>query len=215
MFHFAFRFGFGKHFSFNFVFGQPPVTDDEFPKPSRTSCDWPPNISIKKTDPLGKPLDTKVATKHCSLFRLPPEIRTMIYQELLVSESRIRNADRYLVCTQTPILSERKRIHDVDAVFMRTCRSVYDETMPILYGNNVFLFENPDNIRYFRSKGLERPWLLGMVSCCAIGTKLTFVQCSISKQHHTVALPSSDMSFLRSMYKMHLMSTNVPPRGEH
>ena len=38
---------------------------------------------------------------------------------------------------------------DIDSALLRTCRAIYEETFPILYGNNHFLFDDPSKIRTF------------------------------------------------------------------
>ena len=100
------------------------------------------------------------------------------------------------------MLSERQRIADVDATFMRTCRSVYDETMPILYGNNVFLFDNPDGIEQFRSRGLEHVCQPGTLSCSGQDISIMFEQCSILNQQSMVALLFSDISCAHFLHRM-------------
>ncbi|MCJ1308272.1 hypothetical protein MMC25_001925 [Agyrium rufum] len=42
--------------------------------------------------------------------------------------------------------------------FMRTCRQVYHETLPMLYTNNTFSFSNIDNL-IFLSKAIPTPWM--------------------------------------------------------
>ena len=156
MFHFAFRFGFGEYFNFSFTFGQPPASKDTSSNLDCVDGIWCRNAQHQDIKSRGKPRSSNAATDHCILFKIPTEIRFMIYKELLVSECRIKNAGRYLGYTETPMLSGRKRIADIDATITRTCRAVYDETMPVLYGQNVFLFEKPDDIKDFKRKGLKR-----------------------------------------------------------
>ena len=156
MFHFAFHFGFGKYFNFNITFGRPPVSKDTSSNPDSVNAIWPQIAQNQDMKPRRTIRATNAAIEHCILFGLPTEVRFMIYKELLVSECRIRNAGRYIGYAETPMLSGRKRISDVDATITRTCRAVYDETMPILYGHNVFLFEKAEDIKDFKRKGLKR-----------------------------------------------------------
>ena len=88
----------------------------------------------------------------------------VVYRELLVS----KNLDGQIPCPHK--LVHRKRIglllpHDpwdgapvpqsgTDSTLLRSCRKVYDEALPILYGENVFCFEAVRSIRYFKEKGL-------------------------------------------------------------
>lgn len=40
---------------------------------------------------------------------------------------------------------------DMDATFLRCCRRIYEEALPVLYGQNVFQFYEKDELREFRS----------------------------------------------------------------
>ena len=42
----------------------------------------------------------------------------------------------------------------VDSALMRTCRRIYAETLPVLYGENTFLFKNVHMLKKFRNTGL-------------------------------------------------------------
>ena len=46
-------------------------------------------------------------------------------------------------------------IPDIDAALLRTCRLVYTEALPILYGSNVFQFSSSHAVRHFQSHGLS------------------------------------------------------------
>ena len=111
--------------------------------------------------PLDGPLN-RTCVESSIFFTLPAEIRSIIYLQLLLSPVRIKDAGQYIGCTQTPILKDRRRIKHVDARMMRTCHRIYSETMPILYGRNVFSFESTDSIMQFRAHGLEQRGSLGM-----------------------------------------------------
>lgn len=39
----------------------------------------------------------------------------------------------------------------MDATFLRCCRRIYEEALPVLYGQNVFEFYEKDELREFRS----------------------------------------------------------------
>ena len=43
---------------------------------------------------------------------------------------------------------------DIDATVLRTCYSVYIEALPMLYGENNFIFHSPSALELFRDKGL-------------------------------------------------------------
>ena len=42
----------------------------------------------------------------------------------------------------------------IDSALMRTCRRIYAETLPVLYGENTFHFKNVDMLKKFRNTGL-------------------------------------------------------------
>ena len=42
----------------------------------------------------------------------------------------------------------------IDATVLRTCYSVYNEALPMLYGENNFTFFSPSALELFRDKGL-------------------------------------------------------------
>ena len=42
----------------------------------------------------------------------------------------------------------------IDAALMRTCRRVYAETLPVLYGENIFQFKSVELLKKFRNTGL-------------------------------------------------------------
>jgi len=88
---------------------------------------------------------------------LPPEIRRLIYRNLLCTPKIIPGGE----------LVEDKRtaiiIPDavpptmnlsIDATFLRACRAIYSEALPILYQDNWFGFSKVSMLRVFRTKGL-------------------------------------------------------------
>lgn len=52
------------------------------------------------------------------------------------------------------MLDQYTPIPNIDAAILRTCRLVYFEALPVLYGQNVFRFDCAKNIRAFQSKNL-------------------------------------------------------------
>ena len=76
----------------------------------------------------------------CPLFRLPGEIRNIIWR-LLLRSSRCHYAPApllFYVCRDDQVHSQ---LRDEDALhpqIMRTCQSIYTETISILYSENIF-----------------------------------------------------------------------------
>lgn len=46
-------------------------------------------------------------------------------------------------------------VADIDSTILRTCRAMYDEALPILYGCNVFCFSGPRDMATVSSAGLD------------------------------------------------------------
>lgn len=72
----------------------------------------------------------------------------MIYHHVLVSSERITHAHD-LLGYKTIVASNHRPITDIDSRLMRTCRLIYDETSPVLYGKNRFEFSSPDSMVRF------------------------------------------------------------------
>lgn len=81
----------------------------------------------------------------------------MIYSHLLVSADPIKSeqANKLIGDKRSVLLSEHDPISDISATLLRTCRKVYNEALPILYGRNVFIFSRPKAIDNFRDSGID------------------------------------------------------------
>lgn len=91
----------------------------------------------------------------CSLFTaIPVEIRHIIYRHLLVTLDTIERAHKHLGSKDTALIDNYQPIPHIDAAVLRTCRLVYSEALPILYGQNTFGFSSANAIRSFQSKSL-------------------------------------------------------------
>lgn len=91
----------------------------------------------------------------CPLFAAAPvEIRHMIYRQLLTIPEPIEKAHKHLGSKDTALLDSYKPIPHIDATVLRTCRLVYSEALPILYGHNTFEFSSANAIRSYQSKSL-------------------------------------------------------------
>jgi hypothetical protein len=78
----------------------------------------------------------------------------MIYRRLLMIPDPIEKAHKHLGSKDTALLDNYNPIPHIDAAILRTCRLVYSEALPILYGQNTFEFSSANSIRSFQSKSL-------------------------------------------------------------
>ena len=118
-------------------------------------------VPIKRfTKPLPTPPRSNSPGTPCtpplSFLTLPPEIKGMIYRELLVSSEPIKRPHK-LVCNRRNIMLDSiEPIKDIDSKILRACRTVYFEALPILYGQNTFEFAKPRKLRDFSHGELNR-----------------------------------------------------------
>jgi len=88
---------------------------------------------------------------------LPPELRRLIYLYLLTTSKPIHGGELLedarttiiIPATTPPILNL-----GISATFLRTCRAIYTEALPILYQENKFAFSKVSLLHVFRIKGL-------------------------------------------------------------
>lgn len=78
----------------------------------------------------------------------------MIFHHLLTIPEPVEKAHKHLGSKDTALLDNYKAIPHIDAAILRTCRQIYSETLPILYGQNTFEFSSANAIRSFQSKSL-------------------------------------------------------------
>ena len=81
---------------------------------------------------------------------LPPELRNQVYEHLLISDEVIvgkKQIKRYKPGGYRPAAG-------LDARILVSCRTIYNEAYPILYGRNVFQFEMDAEMECFRDLGL-------------------------------------------------------------
>lgn len=93
------------------------------------------------------------------LAMLPLELRQMVYRELLVCNI-ISRPEKLVQQRQDTLIVPGRRDHagmeGIDAKLLRTCRIIYREGLPILYGENRFLFSSPHGLEKFRREGLPK-----------------------------------------------------------
>ena len=78
----------------------------------------------------------------------------MIYKMLLKTEKRIQNAHKILGRHPPIMAEEATHIKAIDVALLRTCRTVYQEALHILYGMNRFDFRKAEDIEKFAHFGL-------------------------------------------------------------
>ena len=95
-------------------------------------------------------INTHVVSPYGPFFgRLPMELRILMWIDVLGSSRDIANAHIFM-CPQEPLVVDNfVPIQDINAALLRTCRAIYDETFPILYGNNRFVFDHMSQITDF------------------------------------------------------------------
>ena len=90
----------------------------------------------------------EVAVSASPFFRLPLELRTSIYELLLVQDWGLDISYSRFQRLRKPInsLTFRDRLWDrrykprLSIDILRVCRLIYEETLPIIYAKNVFCF---------------------------------------------------------------------------
>lgn len=78
----------------------------------------------------------------------------MIFHHLLTTSEPIEKPHKHLGSKETALLDSYKAIPEIDSAILRTCRLIYSEALPILYGQNTFEFSSANAIRSFQSKSL-------------------------------------------------------------
>ena len=107
-----------------------------------------------KIDPNETPVTPRDQTD-CPLFTaIPVEIRHLIYCQFLTIPETIEKVHKHLGSKDTAMVDNYQPIPCIDAAILRTCRLIYSETLPILYGQNTFEFSSANAIRSFQSKSL-------------------------------------------------------------
>ena len=93
--------------------------------------------------------------------KLPVELRIAVYKHLLVSELEGRLLQPNELISENASKFRFKEFAyranglpgpGIDSTFLRCCRRIYDEALPVLYGDNIFKFCYADEIREFRSR---------------------------------------------------------------
>ena len=99
-------------------------------------------------------LDSSPCVSRGALEQIPPEVRTMIYVEVLVYTRKIRLPHKFL--GHHPLIKPEdcEHLEFINAALLRTCRAIYHDAVGILYGRNGFIFRKPEDIKGFAHLGL-------------------------------------------------------------
>ena len=89
-----------------------------------------------------------------TLSKLPIEIRCIVYMNVLNYEMNISQANDFLGPKPPIMAEEAKHIGAIDCALLRTCRTIYHETIVILYAFNSFEFDKLDDIQHCAHDGL-------------------------------------------------------------
>ena len=92
-------------------------------------------------------------------LEIPTEILDTIFQELLEYSKPIHEAHK-LLGTERVLESRNPQIKGLEPAILRTCRSIYLQALPILYGNNTFKFDSGKSLTVFAHKGLDGQFAL-------------------------------------------------------
>lgn len=150
--HFQISFGLKDLFRFNFEVGSPRTK----------TADCRHNVYDLETARRAGVIihDDRTAPKpglqdQCVLFTaIPIEIKYMIYRLLLTTPGIIDQAHKQLGSKETAMLDQHAPVPNLDAAILRTCRLIYSEGLPILYGQNTFQFSSAQSIRHFQNHGI-------------------------------------------------------------
>ena len=86
------------------------------------------------------------------------ELRTLVWIDVLASSESIANAHRFMRLQEPLVVANFPPAKDIDAALLRTCRAIYEEPFPILYGNNCFVFYHTSQIIEFAFGKLYFPF---------------------------------------------------------
>lgn len=82
----------------------------------------------------------------------------MIYRQVLVSTDKVKHISSRIGLwrLERKMAGSYAAISDIDSTILRSCRAIYTEALPVLYGENVFCFSAPNDIACFMSVSFER-----------------------------------------------------------
>ena len=155
-----FTFGIPNYFNFTFRAGPAAVELSDrtvaVELDPNTNADPGATNEVKVISPSSRDDNRSIAVLPCgSLSRLPLEVRTMIYRKVLRFEKPIRHGHNFLDPHPPLMFAESSHIEEINAAILRTCRTIYQEAIHILYGTNRFHFRKSKDIENFAFRGLR------------------------------------------------------------
>ena len=102
-----------------------------------------------------------------------------------------------------PDESDTSNILAIDATVLRTCRQMYAETLPILYGDNTFFFNTVYALNTFRKEGLATTQCESLISCPGLwlidilGKKFRY---SVTPTFNLEANPNGRLSMIKKLW---------------
>lgn len=130
---------------------------------SQTPCNltWNPHVGThipNSCDQSNNTASTDPVSPYGTWFgKLPKEIRILVWTDVLTCNYPIINAHKF-TSPQEPLMVASCRSNEgIDTDLLRTCSAIYEETFPILYSTNWFVFCAPSEITAFAFGKLHFP----------------------------------------------------------
>ena len=81
----------------------------------------------------------------------------MVYRRVLTTKARLNAGAEIekMACNLTTDDNDPSHISNIDSAVMRTCQKMYHETLPVLYGENKFVFRTPEQLKAFQEGNLD------------------------------------------------------------
>ena len=147
---------------------------------SKPSEDPPKSLAtadINTDDTSNESIQGEQNARSRGFLEIPTEILDVIFQELLEYSKPIHNAHELLGTER--VLEFRKphspQIKGLQPAILRTCRSIYLQAPPILYGNKTFKFDSGSSLTEFAHEGLDGQFAFQNTRY----GRLTMIHCSI------------------------------------
>ena len=83
--------------------------------------------------------------------KLPLEMRLKIWTETLSAKGIMAGVYASTMPERALLLAETPKEGEINVAILRTCRAIYEETLPILYNSNWIQFSSESQISHFRS----------------------------------------------------------------
>ena len=125
---------------------------------SKIEKDFAPIEEGGTVEPVKKFKNSSFKDECLFLTILPAEVRNLIYSYVLTTSAPISNAGELVEQMAVGLImtdeTNPSTTLGIDSTLMRTCHKIYAETVPLLYGENIFYFKNLEHLKTFRNEGL-------------------------------------------------------------